>query len=162
MAVGQKIKRQFMAHFINTAKTGEAVYEKLGIGIEEMNIEMGANVQKTNDITGVNATFIDKYEKTQSIEPYMCREGNPLFERLQEIVDNDLTLDELNADVVDVKMWEVVTSGQYPAIKELCVIEVVSFGGNTEGYAIPFNVHRTGVKVNGTFDVDTKKFTATV
>lgn len=162
MAVGDKIKRKFMAHFINTGTSGTAVYERLGAGIEEMSIEMGANVQKTNDITGVTETFIDKYEKTQSIEPYMCREGNSLFERLQAIVDKDETLDALNADVVDVKLWETATEGEYPAIKEECVIEVVSFGGNTEGYAIPFNVHRTGVKVEGSFDIATKVFTATV
>ena len=48
----------------------------------------------------------------------------------------------------------------YPAVREECYIEVVSYGGDTTGYQIPFNVHYTGVKVKGKFDVKTKKFVA--
>lgn len=45
-------------------------------------------------------------------------------------------------------------------MREACYIEVVSYGGDTTGYQIPFNVHYTGVKVKGKFDVNTKKFVA--
>lgn len=48
----------------------------------------------------------------------------------------------------------------YPAVREECYIEVVSYGGDTTGYQIPFNVHYTGVKVKGKFDVKAKKFVA--
>ena len=51
-------------------------------------------------------------------------------------------------------------SGAFPAVREECYIEVVSYGGDTTGYQIPFNVHYTGVKVKGKFDVNTKKFVA--
>ena len=34
-----------------------------------------------------------------------------------------------------------------------------SYGGDTTGYQIPFNVHYTGVKTKGSFDPATKKFT---
>lgn len=162
METGKKIKRKFMAHFINASTTKDAEsYVRLGSGIEEMNIEMGANVVKTNDITGTTETYIDKYEKTQAVEPYFAVLGDALFTRLQAIVDGDLTLDDLNTSVVDVKLWEEATGGEYPAIKEEAVIEVTSWGGSTDGYQIPFNIHRTGVKTQGTFNPTTKKFTAT-
>ena len=47
------------------------------------------------------------------------------------------------------------------AVKEECYIEIVSYGGDTTGYQIPFNVHYTGVKTAGTFDPATKTFTET-
>ena len=83
-----------------------------------------------------------------------------MFERLQAIVDEDKTLDELKTTVVDVKMWEEAENGSYPAIREEAIIEVVSWGGSTDGYQIPFNIHRTGVKTSGMFDPETKTFTA--
>ena len=34
-----------------------------------------------------------------------------------------------------------------------------SYGGDTTGYQIPFNVHHTGNRVKGTFALETKTFT---
>jgi len=36
---------------------------------------------------------------------------------------------------------------------------VTSYGGDTQGYQIPFTVHYTGIKQTGTFDLTTKAFT---
>ena len=82
------------------------------------------------------------------------------LEKLQEIIDGDLVLDDLKTDIVEVKLWGETADTTYPAVREECYIEVVSYGGDTTGYQIPFNVHYTGVKVKGKFDVNTKKFVA--
>ena len=69
---------------------------------------------------------------------------------------------ELTANVEkksNIKLWDKDTAGAYPAVREECYIEVVSYGGDTTGYQIPFNVHYTGVKTKGTFDPAAKKFT---
>ncbi len=61
---------------------------------------------------------------------------------------------------MEVKLWEEPTGGAYPAIREGCYIEVTAYGGDTTGYQIPFTVHYTGEKVKGTFNVETRTFTA--
>ena len=162
MAIGDKIKRKMLATYLNSAFAGNegGGYVLIGKGIDEMSVSMGANVTKTPDILGETPVTIDKYEKSQSVEPYYAREGDELFEALQAVIDGDLTLDDLNSDIIDVNTWEAPTSETYPAIKEECVIEVVSYGGNTEGYQIPFNIHRTGIKTSGMFNPTTKTFTA--
>ena len=104
--------------------------------------------------------MISGYEKTAAVEPYYAQSGSALFERLQEIIDGDLVLDDLKADVVDVKLWDENEAGAYPAVKEAVYIEVTSYGGDTTGYQIPFTIHYTGEKVKGTFNVSTKTFTA--
>ena len=102
---------------------------------------------------------IDGYQKQGEVSPYYAEKDDPLFTRLQAIIDGDLVLDDLKTDIVEVKLWGEESAGAYPAIKEECYIEVSSYGGDTTGYQIPFNVHYTGVKTKGTFDVSKKTFT---
>lgn len=156
-----KIERKYMAHFLNAAKPGEeAVYERLGQDLEEFAPELSAQVETKKNILGQSSVVISGYEKTAAVEPFYAQEGSAVFSRLQEIIDGDLVLDELKADVVDVKLWDENENGEYPAIKETVYLEVTSYGGDTTGYQIPFTIHYTGEKVKGTFNVTTKAFTA--
>ena len=155
-----KIERKYMAHYINAALDGEAVYERLGQDLEEFSPEMAAQVETKKNILGENSILISGYEKTAAVEPFYAKKGSALFTRLQEIIDGDLVLDALKADVVDVKLWDADQAGAYPAVKETVFIEVTSYGGDTTGYQIPFTIHYTGEKVKGTFNVSTRTFTA--
>ena len=155
-----KIERKYLAHFINTAAPGEeAAYERLGKDLEEYSPEMSAQVDTKKNILGETSVLISSYEKTGAVEPYYAESGSGLFERLQGIIDEAKVLDDVKADIVEVKLWEDAEGTAYPAIREECYIEVTSYGGDTTGYQIPFTVHYTGVKEHGTFDVSTKTFT---
>ena len=154
-----KIERKYMAHFINATKDDAAVYERLGQDLEEFSPEMAAQVETKKNILGESAILISGYEKTAAVEPFYAQEGSQLFNRLQEIIDGDLVLDDLKADVVDVKLWDETDGGDYPAVKETVYIEVTSYGGDTTGYQIPFTIHYTGEKVKGKFNLATKTFT---
>ena len=155
-----KIERKYLAHFINTAESGEAVYERLGKDLEEFSPELSAQVDTKKNILGETSVIISSYEKTGSVEPYYAEAGTGLFQRLQAIIDGSLVLDDLKTDVVEVKLWEDAENGAYPAIREEVYIEVNSYGGDTTGYQIPFTLHFTGNKTAGTFDVATRAFTA--
>lgn len=151
-----KIERKFLAHFIDA---GENAYVRLGQDLEEYSPELSATVEKTKNILGQTAVAITGYEKSAAVAPYFARVGDPLFERLQAIIDGDLVLDDLKTTVVEVKLWDGEGTS-YPAVKEEAYIEITSYGGDTAGYQIPFTVHYTGVKEKGSFDVATKEFTA--
>ena len=157
-----KIERKYLAHYINAAKVGgeAASYERLGKDLEEFSPELSAQVDTKKNILGETSILISSYEKTGSVEPYYAEKGSPLFDRLQEIIDDQLVLDDLKTDVVEVKLWDEAEAGTYPAIKEEAYIEVTSYGGDTTGYQIPFTLHFTGVRTKGTFNVSTKTFTA--
>lgn len=156
-----KIKRQYMVHYINAAAPGEtAVYQKLGKDLEEYKVEMNANVETKNNILGETSVILDSYQPQASVEPYHAEIGTPLFERLQRIIDERQTLDDLKSDSVEVHTWEGPTAGKYVAYREDTIIEVSSYGGDTTGYQIPFNLHHTGNRTKGTFDPTTKTFTA--
>ena len=151
-----KIERKYMAHYLNAAfGSGTASYVRLGNDLEEYSPELSANVEKKNNILGQTSVVIDSYQKQGEVAPYYAEKDDPLFEKLQAIIDGDLTLDNLKTDIVEVKLW-----GEASAVKEECYIEIVSYGGDTTGYQIPFNVHYTGVKTAGTFNPNTRTFTA--
>ena len=150
-----KIERKFMAHYIEAA---EGVFVRLGDELEEYAPELSATVEKTKNILGQTAVAITGYEKSAAVEPYYAKVGDPLFDRLQAIIDGDLVLDALKTNIVEVKLWEEGEGG-FPAVMEEAFIEITSYGGDTTGYQIPFEVHYTGIKKQGVFDVDSKTFT---
>lgn len=159
---GQKVKRKFMAHFIDSAFPGEdAEYVRLGKDLEEYNVEMNANVETKNNILGETTVNLDSYQPQASAEPYYAEVGDPLFERLQKIIDERQTLDDLKTTIVEVHLWETGSADKaYVAWREEAIIEVSSYGGDTTGYQIPFNVHHTGNRVKGEFNLTDKTFTA--
>lgn len=162
VAEGKKIERKYQATYINTAiGSATAAYSRIGKGLEEYTVEMSANVEKTQDILGETNVAVTSYEKSASVEPYHAVKGDPVFVRLQDIIDGDKVLDDCNTDVVTVKLWETAVQGSFPATKELAVIEVTSYGGDTTGYQIPYNLHYTGIKTQGYFDPTTKAFSET-
>ena len=155
-----KIPRKYMAHFINTAAEGQAVYERLGKDLEEYSPSLSAQVDTKHNILGQSAVVISGYEKTGDVNTYYAEADTGLFQRLQAIIDGDLVLDDVKTDVVEVKLWEQAEGGKFAAIREEAYIEIVSYGGDTSGYQIPFKVHYTGNKTVGTFDPESRTFTA--
>lgn len=159
-----KIKRKFMAHYIDAAlpSASKAEYSRLGKDLEEYIVEMNANVDTRNNIWGETSVNLDSYQPQSSVEPYYAEEGEPLFDRLQTIIDERQTLDDLKTSVLEVHLWEPVDAADdtYVAYKEDAIIEVSSYGGDTTGYQIPFNLHHIGNRVKGKFVLSTKTFTA--
>lgn len=156
-----KIARKFLAHFINTAPASEAVYERLGKDLEELNVELNPEIETKNNILGESATNLSSYQPQYSVEPYYADEGTGLHTFLQDIIDNRKVLDDVKTDTIEVHLWEETAenSGVFTAYKEECIVEIQSYGGDTTGYQIPFNVHLSGNRVKGTFDTKTKTFT---
>ncbi len=149
-----KIERKYLAHFLELGQD----YVRLGKDLEEYSPELSAQVEKTKNILGETAVRVVGYEKAASVEPYFAEVGDPLFEKLQAIIDGGLCLDDCRAAMVEVKLWDG-TGAAYPAIREEVVLEVNSYGGDAQGYQIPFTVHYTGAKTAGTFDVTARTFT---
>lgn len=159
-----KIERKLFAHYIDSAIPGasETKYVRLGDDLEELDISMNANVETKNNICGETSVVIGSYQPQAEVDTYYAEKGSPLSERLQQIIDERLVLDDLKTTIVEVHVYEPDSqgSGQYVAYKEDAIIEVKSYGGNNTGYQIPFAYHCTGNRVKGVFNPTTKMFTA--
>jgi len=155
-----KIKRELFKTFINCTPDSTATYEVLGTDLEELKVDMGADVSKKKNILGENSINLKGYEKSTSIDPYIADSGTSLFAYLKGIIDEEKVFDDVKTDVVHVDLFGTETSGAWPAYKEIAVVEVTSYGGDTEGFQIPFNLHLTGSRTKGTFNPTTKAFVA--
>ena len=156
-----KIDRKYLAHYINTEQPdGEPIYERLGKDLEEFSPELSAQVERKINILGQTSVVVSGYEKTAQVEPYYAENGSKLFDRLQDILDENRVLEEVKTDVVEVKLWQENEDGSFPAVKEEAYIAVNSYGGDTTGYQIAFTLHFTGNKEKGSFNPQTKTFTA--
>ena len=126
-----KIERKYMAHYVDAAdprtEPGTPSYVRLGKDLEEYSPELSANVEKKSNILGETSTMLTSYEKSGTVEPYYAEKGDPLFERLQAIVDGCLVLDDCNTTVVEVHLWEEADPEKgYPAIRDAAVKVLVS------------------------------------
>ena len=154
-----KLARKLLAHYIDSAFPGASVnYVLLGDDLEEYLEEMNADVQTTQNILGVSTTSIGTYAPQASVEPYRANTTDPLFPRLDRIFNERLVLDDLKSTVIDVRLWDEISTGVYVAYREEAIIEVVSYGGDTTGVQIPFNVYKIGNRVKGQFTLATKAF----
>lgn len=150
-----KAKRKDFALFYKPA-TG--ALELIGKGIEDASIKSGAKVDTKTDVTGSTETTLSSYEKTTDLDPIYI-EGGVLFSQLlDDIEETEKILDDVKADFVIVKMYK--TDGtSYTAFQQTAVIELTSFGGDTNGVNVPCTLHWVGERTMGTFDPTTKAFT---
>lgn len=162
-----KIERKFMAHYVDTANlcaetTTTASWYWLGDDFEEYNIELNPDTEVVKNIKGETRFDHNGYEPTSSGDPFYAREGDALFPKLQEIVDKRHQGDQCKTDTLEVHMWEAgTTTGTFVAYKQPAYIVPTSYGGDTSGYQIPFDVNYVGSRVKGTFNPTSGEFTET-
>lgn len=150
-----RIKRRLLAHFISTS--GDR-YERLGKDLEEFTPELSATVESKRNILGEKTVRLTGYEKTVTVDTFYADEASPLFAKLQAIIDGDLIGSEVEVDVVEVKLWLIDMEGVFPAVRERAVLEVTSYGGDSNGYNIGFKLHYTGQKQEGRFNPESRTF----
>lgn len=161
-----KIDRKLLIHMLNTTpKKDKPTYYRIGNDVEEYNVELSAEIETKKNILGEVSTVISSYEPTADVSTYYVDTTDEIHEFLQDIVDNRKVLDDLKTDIVEVQLWNPCDTENadnpniYTAYKETAVIEVTSYGGDTKGYQIPFNVHYQGDRIKGKFDISEKTFT---
>ena len=79
---------------------------RLGKDLEEYSLKLSANVRERQNILGESSIMLTSYEKSGSVEPYYAEKDDPLFARLQGIIDECKILDDCNTTVVEVHLWE--------------------------------------------------------
>ena len=146
-----KIARKYMAHFLDSGSLcgGTSGYERLGKDLEEYNVELNPDTETSKNIIGESTFKHNGYEVSSEADPYYAEADSVLSQKLQEIVDNRYTDDNLKTNAVEVHMWKEATS-----------VTPTSYGGDTSGYQIPFTVNYVGERKKGTYNVETGKFTA--
>ena len=158
-----KIERKYLAHFINTAASGEAVYERLGKDLEEYSVGLSPSVERKTNILGENSVVVSGYDVSTGVSPFYYDYDDALSEKVMDIAMNRTTGDGCKTTTVDVLLKPGASADAEPTVvwayREDCYVVPDSIGGDTTGVQVPFTIHRAGNRVKGTFDLKTKKFT---
>lgn len=154
------LERKYLAHFIDASFGGTTTnYVRIGDDIEELNIEMNPDIETFKNILGESKVRHAGYDPQVSVEPYYATPDDPLYTHLLAIIDGRLTGDGCLTTWVDVEMdAEGTVSAAY---RENVKVVPVSYGGDTTGVQIPFNVYYNGSRTAGSFNMTTKAFTPT-
>ena len=159
------IERKYLAHYIDAnfdLKGENTNYVRLGDHLEELNVEMNPSIENTKNILGESSAVLEGYEVSVGVDPFYISNDEALSTKLMEIVDNEQTGDEVRTTAVDVWMKAGATANDPPevimATRREVIIAVQSYGGDTTGIQIPFEMHGSKRKVKGTFDLQSKTF----
>ncbi len=157
IAAGKAQRKELMLFY--KVPGGSPSYEIIGKDIEEAGISPSASVESKQNILGETSVILDSYEKTTDLDPIYVEGGNKFSERLDEIEEKELTLDEAKGTFLTVKTYKSSGAGKYVAWEQDAVVELTNFGGDTKGVSAPCTLHWCGPRTFGTFDPASKTFT---
>ena len=143
-----KIERKYMAHYIDTTFRFTGIgsniswtpsWYRLGEDLEEYSVEMEPSGDVEKNFLGEDVVILTGYDMKGEVEPFYAYTGDAMFEKLQDIIDNT----DINAAcltiALEVKLWDG-NGTSYPAVLRPCFVVPTSYGGDTSGYVISFEV----------------------
>ena len=162
------IERKYYAHYLDAAfdRTYAATeYVRLGKDLEEYNEELNPDVEVSKNILGEQSVKHSGYEAQADVDPYYFEDyDDDLSNKMFELVNTRATGDKCKTSMVDVLLKPGDTEDDPPTVvwayREDVYVIPNSAGGDTSGIQVPFTVYKAGNRVKGTFNLETKKFTA--
>ena len=160
-----KAERKYLAHYLDSAfdtTYAGATYVRLGKDLEEFTVELSPDVETSKNILGENSVKHNGYEASSDADPVYYEYDDALTEKMMEIAMLRKSGDACRTSYVEVLLKPGEGDAEptvLRAVREDVVVVPNSYGGDTSGVQIPFTVHYAGNRVEGSFDLKTKKFT---
>lgn len=156
-----KLSRGALMHFLNVAGSASPAWYLIGKNIDDMSVDMGGSFETSKNILDETSVTDEGYAPSVSVAPYYCDPEDEIYDWML-----DITLGRKSGDDCKASYMEVVAASpedsSHTAYTEDCYIEIVSYGGDTTGFQIEYNIHPAGNRVKGTATLDnTKKPTFT-
>ena len=151
------IKRSESKLFANVGTDEAPEWELQGDRNEELSHELNPNVESGEHVTGQTYADLDKYEEETAIETYRAKRESKWAAILYNIIKYRKTLTDVVHQFLVVNTF-AGADGVYDAWVQKGVVAVQSHAGDTKGYNMPYNIHWTGERIHGTFNLETLTF----
>lgn len=148
-----KLNREALMHYIDSkfGASGSPVWFLIGKDIDDMSVELNPDTETTKNILGETTVKDNGYEPSMSADPYYANPDDSIYEKIRDIAMNRLKGDECKTTILEVIMEDTV--GPHKAWREDVIVKPQSYGGDTSGVAIPFDVLFNGNRVEGTVTI---------
>lgn len=161
------LARMYLGHMIDAAF--DMTYAatniiRLGKDLEELNFDMSPDIETVKNILNETSVRHNGFEPTAAVDPFYIESyDDALSEKVRQIAMNRITDDRCKTTYYDVWLLPPEEPSGKPTVhsawREDCMIIPQSYGGDTSGVQIPFEIRPCGNRVKGTYDLDTRKFT---
>lgn len=150
-----KLARKALLHYIDASFSSESPeWFLIGKDIEEMSVELNPDTESVENILGETSVRDNGYEVSLSADPYYANPDDSIYPKLKDIAMNRLKGDECKTKILEVIIED---DAPYDAWVEDCIVKPQSYGGDTSGVSIPFDVLFNGNRKQGTVTLDTDK-----
>lgn len=146
-----KLNREALAHYLDTTfkmTVESAEWEILGDDIEEMSMELNPDTETSKNILGQTKTKDNGYEPSMDADPYYADPDKKLYPMLR-----DIALERKKGDACRTLLLEVIIEDtdaeNHLAFVQEVIVKPQSYGGDTGGLNIPFNVSEDGKRTKG-------------
>ena len=148
-----KLERKALAHYLDSTFGGEVPsWFLIGSDLEELAVELNPDVESVENILGETSVRDNGYEPSTAVDPYYANPEDAIYEKLR-----DIAMERKKGDACKSKILEVIIEDtkatSHLAFQEDVVVKPTSYGGGTDGVAIPFDVHFAGNRKKGTVTI---------
>lgn len=163
-----KAERKYLAHYLDAnfdTTYSNPDYVRIGKDLEDFSVELSPIIETKANIIGENSVIHNGYETSATADPVYYEYDDGLTEKIMEIAMLRKSGDACKTSYVEVLLKPGASSEEQPtvvrAVREDVLLIPQSYGGDTSGVQLPFTVNFNGNRVEGTWDIATRKFTPT-
>lgn len=135
-----KFPRSRYIVYIDASFGGETPnWFKIGKSLSSLAVELNPDVSTERNILGEVYAVDNGYTPQTSVDPYFANPDDAIYEKIRDIAMNRLTGDDCVTKIMEV-IVEDEEAPSHSAWTENILVKPTSTGGDTAGFAIPFDV----------------------
>ena len=149
-----KLERKAIMHFIDANfGTGTPSWFLIGKDIDDMSVELNPDTEVKKNILGETSVQDNGYEPSMSADPYYANPSDSIYTKIKDIAMNRKKGDDCKTKILEV-IVEDTSATSHSAWTEDVIVKPQSYGGDTSGFAIPFDILFDGNRVAGSVAFD--------
>ena len=146
-----KLNREALAHYLDYSfkrQISSATWEIIGDDIEEMSNELNPDMETLKNILGQTKTKDNGYEPTMDADPFYADPEKKLYPMIRDIALDRKKGDECKTLMLEVIVEDTEATNHLAYVQEV-IVKPQSYGGDTGGLNIPFQVSEDGKRTKG-------------
>lgn len=147
-----KLAREALMHYIDSSFGTDTAWFLIGKDIDDMSVELNPDTETTKNILGETTVKDNGYEPSMSADPYYADPKDDIYEKLVNIAMNRLKGDKCKTQILEVIIKDTADTTHHAWVEDV-IVKPQSYGGDTSGVSIPFDVLFDGNRKEGTVTI---------
>ena len=145
------LSREALAHYLDYSfkqTVASATWEILGDDIDDMSVDLNPDTETKKNILGQTKTTDNGYEPSMDADTYYANPDKKLYPKIRDIAMKRLKGADCKTLMLEVLVEDTSAENHLAYVEEV-MVKPQSYGGDTSGVNIPFNVSSDGKRTEG-------------